>query len=131
MLDFPDKKTEPYEEGEYGQSPPPRRGEPERRRVPKDEDFINISELFRMLGDPTRLKLFWLLCYRGQNVTDLSSILGISSPGVSHHLKQLKEAGFITSERRGKEVYYRAASTAAVKRIRRAMEDLVDLPWNY
>lgn len=65
--------------------------------------------MFKALGDPVRLRLFSLVAsHEGGEacVCDISDV-GVSQPTVSHHLKKLREAGLLTSERRGTWVYYR------------------------
>ena len=51
----------------------------------------------------------------------------MSSPAVSHHLKQLKSAGLITASRRGKEVYYKAAVTEQADLLHHMIEKLVEI----
>ena len=58
---------------------------------------------------------------------DLSALVDMSSPAVSHHLKQLKAGGLIVSRREGKEVYYKAADTEQVELLHHAIEDLVKI----
>ena len=61
------------------------------------------------LGDPVRLRLFSAVASHRNGeacVCDISDV-GVSQPTVSHHLKKLKEAGLLSSERRGTWVYYR------------------------
>ncbi|WP_340563413.1 ArsR/SmtB family transcription factor [Streptomyces sp. GSL17-111] len=73
------------------------------------EEAETASRMFRALGDPVRLQLFSAVAsYEGGEacVCDISDV-GVSRPTVSHHLKKLKEAGLLTSERRGTWVYYR------------------------
>ena len=74
--------------------------------MPPAEHFSLLAELFRQLGDGTRLRLFWLLCHTEQCVTNLSAMMQMSSPALSHHLRLLKDAGLVVSCRSGKEVYY-------------------------
>ena len=50
----------------------------------------------------------------------------MSSPAVSHHLRQLKSSGLIVSRREGKEVYYRAADTEQVQLLHRMIEKMVE-----
>ncbi|QNS08263.1 ArsR/SmtB family transcription factor [Streptomyces xanthii] len=67
------------------------------------------AKMFKALGDPVRLRLFSLVAsHEGGEacVCDISDV-GVSQPTVSHHLKKLKDAGLLTSERRGTWVYYR------------------------
>ncbi|MBA2946132.1 ArsR/SmtB family transcription factor [Streptomyces himalayensis] len=73
------------------------------------EEAAGTAKMFKALGDPVRLRLFSLVAsHEGGEacVCDISDV-GVSQPTVSHHLKKLKEAGLLTSERRGTWVYYR------------------------
>lgn len=63
--------------------------------MPKDGDFSAVSEIFHSVSDPKRLKLFWLLCHYEECVINLSALMGMSSPALSHHLKVLKAQGLI------------------------------------
>ena len=74
------------------------------QHLPEESDFTAIAELFRLLGDSSRLQLFWILCHCEECVINLSAMMQMSSPALSHHLRQLKASGLIVSRRAGKEV---------------------------
>ena len=74
-------------------------------------DFQIAAEIFKQLGDTTRIRIFWLLCHCEECVANISAMLDMSSPAVSHHLRALRGSGLIRSRREGKEVYYRASDT--------------------
>ncbi|MGW6735788.1 ArsR/SmtB family transcription factor [Streptomyces sp. NPDC055013] len=77
------------------------------------EEAETAARMFKALGDPVRLRLFSAVAsHEGGEacVCDISDV-GVSQPTVSHHLKKLKEAGLLTSERRGTWVYYRVEPT--------------------
>ena len=93
--------------------------------LPDIEEFQNIAEQFRQLSDGSRLRLFWLLCHCEECVTNLSAMMQMSSPALSHHLRLLKDAGLIVSRRSGKEVYYRAADTLTARTLHASMESLM------
>ena len=80
------------------------------RRVAR---FQTVAEVFRQLGDATRIRIFWLLCHCEECVVNISALMEMSSPAVSHHLRTLRGSGLIVSRREGKEVYYRASDTPA------------------
>ncbi|GAB3239127.1 metalloregulator ArsR/SmtB family transcription factor [Glycomyces halotolerans] len=66
---------------------------------------------FKALGDPVRLRLLSLIASRAGGeacVCELTGSFDLSPPTISHHLKVLREAGLVTSQRRGTWVYYRA-----------------------
>ncbi|MEJ8632572.1 MULTISPECIES: ArsR/SmtB family transcription factor [Streptomyces] len=74
-------------------------------------DAEKMAAMFKALSDPVRLRLFSRIAsFAGGEacVCDISDI-GVSQPTVSHHLKKLREAGLLTSERRGTWVYYQVA----------------------
>lgn len=72
------------------------------------QEAETAARMFKALGDPVRLRLFSAVAsHEGGEacVCDISDV-GVSQPTVSHHLKKLKEAGLLISERRGTWVYY-------------------------
>ncbi len=95
--------------------------------MPGQEIFGGVADIFKMLSDGNRLQLFWLLCHCEECVVNLSSIMGLSSPALSHHLKLLKTAGLIVSRRDGREVYYTAAQTPRAQALHTIIEDIVEL----
>lgn len=88
-------------------------------------DFNSAAELFKQLGDPTRLRMFCLLCHNEECVINISAALGISAPAASHHIKALKSCGLITSRRDGKEVFYKSADTIQAKSLHDAMDHVM------
>ena len=69
-----------------------------------------LAQVFKALADPVRLRLVSLIgAHQGGEacVCDLTDAFDLTQPTISHHLKVLREAGIITSERRGTWVYYR------------------------
>ena len=91
------------------------------------EEFRMISEVFRQMGDPTRVRIFWLLCHCEECVINISAMMDMSAPAVSHHLARLRSAGLIVSRREGKEVYYRAADSRAAQLMHRMIEDMMEI----
>ncbi|HEU5420225.1 MAG TPA: metalloregulator ArsR/SmtB family transcription factor [Streptosporangiaceae bacterium] len=68
-----------------------------------------MSVLFKAIADPVRLRLISLIaCHEGGEacVCDLTEAFDLTGPTISHHLKVLREAGLINSQRRGTWVYY-------------------------
>jgi ArsR family transcriptional regulator len=60
----------------------------------------------KALADETRQKIMALCCCTQRSVSELVEATGVAQPTVSHHLKILKDAGLVSAERRGKEIYY-------------------------
>ena len=68
-----------------------------------------LSEFFKALSDPTRLKLFRLLMFNDEDklkVIDLAEKIGISQPAITQHINILKEIKLIKSSREQNRVYY-------------------------
>lgn len=105
--------------------------EQELEYMPSVENFQTVADIFKQLGDGSRIRIFWLLCHCEECVINLSAMVDMSSPAVSHHLKQLKAAGLIVSRREGKEVYYRAADTEAAKLLHHMIEKLIRITCPY
>ena len=93
--------------------------------ISKDGDFKLCSDYFALLSDVNRLKIFWLLCHSRECVQNIASLMNMSNPAVSHHLKLLKESDLIENYRDGKEVYYSAATTKTVKELHKIIENLM------
>ncbi|MFG3098012.1 ArsR/SmtB family transcription factor [Streptomyces sp. NPDC048202] len=75
-----------------------------------EDQATDLAKVFKALGDPVRLRLLSLIASRAGGeicVCDLTPAFDLSQPTISHHLKLLKQAGLIDSERRGTWVYYR------------------------
>ena len=89
--------------------------EQELEHMPSVENFQTVADIF------------WLLCHCEECVINLSAMVDMSSPAVSHHLKQLKAAGLIVSRREGKEVYYKAADTEQARNFHHMIEWLVKI----
>jgi ArsR family transcriptional regulator len=76
-------------------------------------DLQRASHHFRLLADPTRLRLLLLLDQEELSVAELAAITQLAQPRVSTHLAKLKEAGLVTDRRDGVFVYYRISSTTS------------------
>ena len=95
--------------------------------IPKTDDFQISADIFRLLGDSSRLRIFWILCHCEECVINISAMMDMSSPAVSHHLKLLKTGRLIVSRREGKEVYYKAADTEQAALLHHMIETLLEI----
>ena len=93
--------------------------------MPKLEEFYAAADLFKLMGDSTRVRLFWILCHTEACVVNLSAMMEMSSPALSHHLKLLKACRLIVGRREGKEVFYRAADSEAAQLLHRMIEEIM------
>ncbi len=73
---------------------------------PDDEYLYDLSELFKIFGDSTRIKILYSMFDTELNVGDMARILNLSQSSVSHQLRILKDAKLVKFRREGKSIYY-------------------------
>ena len=95
--------------------------------MPDADTITTVAEAMKLLGDPSRLRIFWILCHCEECVLNIAAMTGMSSPAVSHHLRLLKSGGLIESRRSGKEMYYRAAGTELAQALHHASETVAKI----
>ena len=95
--------------------------------IPTEQQFFMAADVFSMLCDSTRLRILWLLCHTEECVSDIAAAVGMSSPAVSHHLRNLKHCGLITSRREGKEVLYTRAETKEASLVHNMIDDIFEI----
>jgi ArsR family transcriptional regulator len=74
-----------------------------------DESIYHMAELFKVLGDATRVKILAAVSVSEMCVCDIAALLGMSNSAISHQLRVLKQAHIVRSRRDGKAVIYRMA----------------------
>lgn len=77
-----------------------------KENITNDTSICNMAEFFKVLNDPTRLKIINALMLSEMCVCDICAVLGMSQPAVSHHLKVLRQSKLIKYRRDGKITYY-------------------------
>lgn len=73
---------------------------------PDDEYLYDLSELFKIFGDSTRIKILYSMFDTELNVGDMAKILNLSQSSVSHQLRILKDSKLVKFRREGKSIYY-------------------------
>jgi DNA-binding transcriptional ArsR family regulator len=77
--------------------------------MPTEEQVHLAAESFRLLADPTRIKVLWALLQGESSVACLAELAGAAPTAVSQHLAKLRLAGLVKGRREGTFVYYSAA----------------------
>lgn len=77
-------------------------------RKKADFDVEQLADLFRLMGDTSRLRIILTCMKAATNVGDIAKQLGLTPSLVSHHLRLLKAARILKGERQGKQVFYSA-----------------------
>jgi DNA-binding transcriptional ArsR family regulator len=81
---------------------------PVQQPLPDEELVEAAATALRMLADPTRLRLMWLLVQAEHDVNGLAAAVGAARPAVSQHLAKLKLAGLVRVRRDGRHAWYSA-----------------------
>ncbi len=95
---------------------------PDWQSLPPGAHVEVAAQAFRMLADPTRLRLLWLLCGAEQDVSGLVAAVGAARPAVSQHLAKLRAAGLVGTRRDGRRVLYRARGGHVRRLLAEALE---------
>lgn len=74
--------------------------------LPVEDDIVDASDIFKILGDPSRLRIAIALSIKELCVGDVAAIMEISQSGVSHQLRLMKKNRIVKSRREGKMIYY-------------------------
>ena len=75
----------------------------------------DTADIFKVLGDPTRVRLLYALAQRELCVCDLSAVLGMTQSAISHQLRVLRSARLVSYRKVGKIVYYALADAHVVQ----------------
>ena len=80
-----------------------------REELPDDTVLNQLTDLFRIFADATRIRILYTLFEQELCVCDLANLLGMTQSAVSHSLRVLKDANLIKNRREGKTVFYSLA----------------------
>ncbi len=80
-----------------------------RALLPDENTLTRLSDLFKVFGDSTRIRILYVLFEQDVCVCDIAQLLGMTQSAVSHQLRVLKQARLICSRREGKTVFYALA----------------------
>ena len=79
------------------------------KEMPREDTLYDLTELFRIFGDSTRVRILYVLFEAEMCVCDIAMLLGLTQSAVSHQLRALKNARLVKSRRDGKTVFYSLA----------------------
>ena len=92
------------------------------KKMPDEDTLYDLTELFRIFGDSTRIRILYVLFESEMCVCDIAALLGMTQSAISHQLRALKNARLITSRREGKTVFYSLADDHVKTIIDQGME---------
>lgn len=95
-----------------------------RRELLPDETVLRLAEVFKLLGDPTRVKLLSVLSSREMCVCDLAATLAMGQSAISHQLRLLRGARLVKYRKEGKEAWYSLDDNHVVLLMRQALDHI-------
>jgi ArsR family transcriptional regulator len=77
-----------------------------RGKMPEDNTLTELADLFKIFGDPTRVKILSALFESEMCVCDIAALLGMTDSAISHQLRTLRQTKLVKNRREGKTIYY-------------------------
>ena len=96
------------------------------KAMPNPETLKDMAELFKLFGDPTRLKILISLSRQELCVCDLAALIEMSESAVSHQLRLLKQGRLVKNRRAGKSVFYSLADDHVHTLLAQCMEHIAE-----
>lgn len=96
-----------------------------KKELENEVSVLQCAEQFGLVGDPTRMKICWLLCkHKELSVSDIADMLGVSVSVVSHSLKRLKQNEMVSVRREHKQAFYKLGSSPFTKVIKNSLKNV-------
>ena len=92
----------------------------------ENKSLTRLSNLFKVIADPTRIKILYALEQQELCVCDISVILDMTQSAISHQLKTLRLSNLVYSRKEGKTVFYRLADVHVQKIFRQALDHVLE-----
>ena len=97
-----------------------------RKEMPGEDTLYDLTELFRIFGDSTRIRILYVLFEAEMCVCDIAALLVMTQSAISHQLRALKNARLVTSRRDGKTVFYSLADDHVKTIIDQGLEHILE-----
>ena len=97
-----------------------------RAEMPADELLYDLSELFKIFGDSTRIRILYALFEAEMCVCDIAQLLNMTQSAISHQLRILKQSKLVKNRRDGKTVYYSLADDHVRMVINQGMDHILE-----
>lgn len=93
-----------------------------RQVMPGEDTLYDLTELFRIFGDSTRVRILYVLFEAEMCVCDIAALLGMTQSAISHQLRVLRSSKLVKFRRDGKTLYYSLADEHVCRIISQGME---------
>ena len=97
-----------------------------KERIPDENEFAELSEFFKIFGNPTRLKIISLLSIEDLCVCDICEALAMSQSAVSHQLKTLRAKNLVKYTKEGKQARYSLADKHVIEILKIGIEHVLE-----
>ena len=94
--------------------------------APDDPAMLCRADLFKVFGDPTRVRILFALFQQETCVQEIANRLGMTQSAISHQLRILKQARLVSSRREGKSIFYALADDHIYTIFRQALEHIAE-----
>lgn len=96
-----------------------------KRELENEAEIVRCAEEFNVVGDPTRLKICYLLCHHEElSVGEIARLVGVSVSAVSRTLRKLKAANIVEDRRDFRHVYYQLTQSPLAAMLRERFQEL-------
>ena len=96
-----------------------------KQELKSDKAILQCAKQFSLVGDPTRMKICWLLCNHIElSVGEIADMLDVSISTVSHSLKRLRKNNLVKYRRDYKQVFYSLSNTSFNRLLKRSLTNL-------
>ncbi|MBQ7918884.1 MAG: winged helix-turn-helix transcriptional regulator [Lachnospiraceae bacterium] len=92
--------------------------------MPPEEEMQDLAEFYKVFGDPTRLKILYVLLCSEMCVFDIANLIGMSQSAVSHQLRVLKQMDLVKNKRVGKTIFYSLADSHIVNILSQGLDHI-------
>ena len=97
-----------------------------RNQIPDEDVLYDLTELFRIFGDSTRVRILYALFEAEMCVCDIAELLGMTQSAISHQLRALKNVRLVRARREGKTVFYSLADSHVRAIIDQGLEHVLE-----
>lgn len=96
-----------------------------KKELESEAELVSCAEEFNMVGDPTRLKICYLLCRHNElTVGEIADIIGVSISAISHTLRKLKEVNIVEARRDFRHVHYQLKQSPITEMIKGRLKEM-------
>lgn len=99
-----------------------------KKELENKDAILACAREFNMVGDPTRLKICYLLCHHKElSVGYITQVVGVSVSAVSHTLRKLQKADMVESRREAKTVYYKLKKSSITDMVEKRLNHYANI----